>query len=267
MADNVIAEKGTGRCINCHQQVETPFCPNCGQPFPPQRISVAQMFSDFLGRTHGTNGLFLRTLRDLTTRPGEVARTYIMGNRVLYNRPVGYFFLMITIMLILVSLLNIDYKEFMIGIAPTDAPVKQSKLNDSIFNFMTNNLKIISFIVIPFQAFVARYLFYRKSNYSYLDHTVVPLYLGGHLNILVIIGLVLFKIISVSISFSLISIVTLGYFAFTYAGLMKHQSLVKGIFKGIGIYIVTQLLLIILAGIGGFAYLYTHQDLLKELSK
>ena len=76
-------------CINCGSPVATPFCANCGQASPPKKLSVLTLYTDFQSRIYGFDGMFPRTLRDLTIRPGHVAETYINGNRVKYVAPVG----------------------------------------------------------------------------------------------------------------------------------------------------------------------------------
>jgi len=61
------------------------------------------MYHDFQARIYGLDGMFPRTLRDVTLRPGQASRTFIQGNRVKYYGPVGYFFLMITVLLLLMN--------------------------------------------------------------------------------------------------------------------------------------------------------------------
>jgi hypothetical protein len=100
-------------CINCSSEVTSIFCPTCGQRQTVKRLSVKEGWNDFWARVYGFDGMFPRTLRDLTIRPGEVSRKYIKGNRVAYYGPVGYFFLMVTLMYIVASVLNIDLVEFM----------------------------------------------------------------------------------------------------------------------------------------------------------
>ena len=259
----------TGYCINCSQEVNTPYCSQCGQPFPPQRMSIGHVFADFQGRPYGTRGLFWRTIKDLTLKPGEVVRSYVMGNRVLYNRPIGYFFLMITLMLITASLLNVDYVEFLKGSSPPiqSTGTDQEKFNRFIFQFISDHIKLLSFIVIPFQALVARYFFFRKSGYSYLDHTVLPFYIEGHLNILMMISILIFKITAWQIPFWVMSLLSPVYFAFAYMGFITHQSKVKSFLKGAGIFIVAQFLIAILSVIGGVIYIINHPEVIEQFKK
>ncbi|MBA4144935.1 MAG: hypothetical protein DI538_26465 [Azospira oryzae] len=263
------SDRESGRCINCQQEVSTPYCPQCGQPYPAERMSVGHVLADFQGRPYGTRGLFLRTIKDLTVKPGEVVRAYVMGNRVLYNRPVGYFLLMITIMLIVASVLQIDYVTFLqvSSISADGLNDHQAELNKYVLQFISSNIKLISLALIPFQAFIARYLFFRKSDFSYLDHTVLPFYLEGHLNLVTIISLIGFRVAGFYIPFWFTTILTLIYFGFGYTGFIVHQSKIKSFFKGVGIFIVSQLVVAIISLIAGFLYILNHPEILEMMKK
>src|SRR6187397_2984313 len=101
----------SGNCLNCRQPVTSRYCGSCGQSNPPKRLNLKTLWFDFQSRVYGFDGMFPRTLKDLTLRPGAVTRSYISGNRVLYYGPVGYFFIMITVYLLLASLIDVDLSE------------------------------------------------------------------------------------------------------------------------------------------------------------
>lgn len=257
----------TGVCINCNNPVETPYCPKCGQPNPPQRMSLGQISADIQGRAYGTSGLFQRTLRDLFSKPGYVVATYIAGNRVLYSRPVGFFLLMITILLVLVSLLNFDYAAFLQASTPTEGTVNaaQTRLQQDVYRFMIDNLRLMSLVVIPLQAFFARWLFFRKRGFTYLEHTVLPLYVGGQLNVVSIFSVLLFAVTGWLFPFWLTILISVSYFAYVYSGWIQTQSKIKVFLKGIAIYIISVFSISLLAMIGGVIYLLLHPELLKTL--
>lgn len=259
----------TGICINCNKPVETPYCPQCGQPHPPLRISLSQISADIQGRAYGTSGLFQRTLRDLLVKPGGVVATYIRGNRVMYSRPVGYFLLMITILLVLISLLNFDYAAFMqAGTPGSDMQnTAQSKLQQDVYRFMMNNFRLMAFIVIPVQAFFARWFFFRKSGFTYIEHTVLPFYTSAQLNIITIFSILLFEITGWHTPFWIISVVSMGYFACAYVGWIQTQSKLKVFLKGIAIYIIAVFAISVLAMMGGVIYFILHPEVLKSFSQ
>lgn len=63
-------------CINCSKEIDSVFCPHCGQKNPIKKITIANIWSDFLSSVYGFDGMFPRTLKDLTIRLGEDARSY-----------------------------------------------------------------------------------------------------------------------------------------------------------------------------------------------
>ena len=89
-----------------------------------------------MARIYGFDGMFPPTLRDITIRPCVASRKYIEGNRVAYYGPVGYFFLMVTLIYIVASLFNIDLVEFMksasgTGLQPKAKVGHWARTNDS----------------------------------------------------------------------------------------------------------------------------------------
>src|SRR5688572_4844803 len=99
------------QCINCSTESDGKYCPTCGQRMTVKRISFREGFYDFGARIYGFDSQFPRTLRDLTIRPGVAAKRFIEGNRAMYYGPVGYYFLMITVMFLVASILGIDFTE------------------------------------------------------------------------------------------------------------------------------------------------------------
>ncbi len=256
----------TSVCINCNNTVATPYCSQCGQPNPPHRMSLGQISADIQGRAYGTSGLFQRTLRDLFIKPGRVVATYIAGNRVMYSRPVGFFLLMTTIMLVLISVLNIDYSVFLAAASPTDmadSTEAERQLHQTISSFMVNNLRLMSFVMIPIQAFIARWFFFRKRGFSYLEHTVLPFYSTGQLNVLGVVNIVLFRFTNWMMPFWLTTLISIIYFAYGYSGWIVSQHAVKVFLKGIGIYLVSLLFVVLLSTIGMGVYLVLHPEMLN----
>jgi hypothetical protein len=257
-------------CINCGQTVTESFCGKCGQRARVKRITFREGWNDFWARIYGFDGMFPRTLRDLTVRPGEVARTYMSGNRARYYGPVGYFFLMITLFLLSMSLLNINPEDFIksvrnYGFAPQVKGKGQEEFVQNVFQFVTDNLKMISFIMIPAQALAARYIFFTKSGFNFLEHTVLPFFIQGHLYWLSIISVLVLKISGSFIFNAVTSLVSFIYFPFAYTTLFNNRPRIKTFFKGIGVMIFGQLLLATIALIIFFIAIKLNPDLYEMI--
>jgi hypothetical protein len=237
-------------CPNCGLEQDSNFCGNCGQRMNVKRITFKEAFFDFWSRIYGFDSIFPRTLRDLTLRPGQVAARYIQRNRALYYGPVGYFFLMVTVFLLALSIFNIDIKDFLtqnqqaIGFDAARPGSTQDKMNRQILDVVGSNMRLIAFLIIPFNGLAARYLFFRKSGLNFLEHTVLPFYLIGHVYWLSILSVLLYLVTGSFMINNIISVVTLFYFGFGYLTLIDNQAKWKRFLKGVGVYIVGQLLFV-----------------------
>jgi hypothetical protein len=237
-------------CPNCGLEQDSNFCGNCGQRMNVKRITFKEAFFDFWSRIYGFDSMFPRTLRDLTLRPGQVAARYIQRNRALYYGPVGYFFLMVTVFLLALSIFNIDIKDFLtqnqqaIGFDAARPGSTQDKMNRQILDVVGSNMRLIAFLIIPFNGLAARYLFFRKSGLNFLEHTVLPFYLIGHVYWLSILSVLLYLVTGSFMINNIISVVTLFYFGFGYLTLIDNQAKWKRFLKGVGVYIVGQLLFV-----------------------
>jgi hypothetical protein len=235
-------------CINCQQEVSGKFCANCGQRSTVKRITFREGWNDFWSRVYGFDGMFPRTLRDLTIRPGNAARKFINGNRVQYYGPVGYFFLMVTLFLIMANILDVDLKELFSAnqsrLTPVPEPGSgQAEFNSIVMDFVASNMRILAFAMIPFNALASRYFLFRKIGLNYLEHMVMPFYLVGHIYWLSILALILYKLTSSLTLYLSVSPISIIYFGYAYTTFIDHQPKWKSFLKGLFVY-----------GIGMFFY-------------
>ncbi len=258
-------------CVNCSTTTTEKFCPNCGQRQEVKKLSFKEGWNDFWARIYGFDGMFPRTLRDLTLHPGEASRRYIEGNRIAYYGPVGYFFLMITLLYVVASLLGIDVKEFLKHGADTglQPPPKegsgQEKFMQSTFELISDNLKLVSFTFIPVQAFCSRYLFFRKSKLNFVEHTVLPFYTMGHVYWFSLMSLIFYSLTGNFFPNFLQIGVGILYFSYAYADLFRYQPKWKAFFKGLGVYLTTQLIFVAIVAIVVFLVVLLNKDALELL--
>ncbi|MEO7992400.1 MAG: DUF3667 domain-containing protein [Chryseolinea sp.] len=257
------------KCIHCNEEVSTPFCGHCAQPNPPKKLKFGSMWYDFQSRIYGFDGMFPRTLIDLTIRPGIAAREYIRGNRVKHYGPVGYFFLMITLFLLIMSMMGIDFSEFSRvssealtgdrGNGPT------IEVQRKMSNFVSDNIRTFSFLSIPSIVLMA-WLFFRKSGYNFLEHAVIPFYILGHVYWLSILNLFLFKFGGTSTRLTIQLGVTILYFAFACSDFYTHNSKTKAFLKGLAVYLLGFSVFILIVMIAATIYMFTDPEI-RELMK
>jgi len=255
-------------CVNCGKEVTTKFCPECGQPYPPKKLGLTTMWYDFQSRIIGFDGMFPRTIRDLTLRPGKASKNYIHGNRMMYYGPVGYFFLMITLWLLLASFLNIDMKDLLSQSSSLANKPKtgsgEEQVNNVIFSLMSENWKLFSFMIIPVLAVIGK-LFFRKSPYNLVEHAVLPLYVTGHTYWISAVSLFFVKYSANSSIMLYGSLIVIPFYIFACVGFYDHQSKIKVIFKSFFIYILSYLVYTLLFVIIIFVYILTNPKIVDSI--
>lgn len=231
-------------CINCQQEVTSDYCSSCGQKNPVKKINAVNMWNDFLSRVYGFDGMFPRTLRDLTLRPGQAAREYILGNRVKYYGPVGYLFIILTVYLLLASLLGIDLSEYTLAssyIEPSDTGTGQQEVMLQINHWVLDNMRILSFFMAIWSVLFV-WLFFRKSGFNFIESSVLIFYVNGHIIWLSIGGILVYAFTGYAVNMFWILGLGLLYTVFAmqdfYTHLPKWRLIIKSSFALITSYIM-----------------------------
>lgn len=219
------------RCVNCHAEVNGAYCNHCGQKYEVSRLQWGTLFDEFNQRLLGLDNKLIRTVRDLTIRPGVVCKTFIQGNRVKYIGPVGYFFILITLLVLIVSLFKIDLVEFMRPtkelMQPSGSPEGQG---DNLQRILMSDMKTLMFVAIPFFV-LGTYILFSNKGYNLIETAVVVFYTHGHPVLLTLINLLLFKFTSTAQP-SWIQPLSMLYFGYACANFYKGSKIwnfVKGL--------------------------------------
>ncbi len=251
-------------CINCQTDSTGKFCPNCGQKVDVKRITFKEGWHDFWARIYGFDGMFPRTLKDLTLRPGFAAREYIKGNRMKYYGPVGYFFLMITLWLLTMSLLNVDVNQYFEAnrktMSDADVGEGQQKFFLIMATFFNDNVKWIALFSLLIDSLAARFLFYRKSGLNFLEHAVLIFFMRGHIYWVSIASVLLFKLTGSVMLNSAIVFGSVFFFGFGYTSFMDDQPKGKSFLKGMGVYVVGQMIVFLVFGIALITLLWLSPE-------
>ncbi len=252
-------------CINCSTAVSTTYCPTCGQKNPPKKISLMNLYTDFQSRVYGFDGMFPQTLRDLTIRPGKVALDYINGNRVKYVGPVGYFFVMLTIFILSLSVFKIDFYALSVASNPfgkTTTTPGQEAATQMVIKIFSENLRIFQFMLVPLTAIWLK-VFFRKSGHSMLEMMVPAFYWYGHVEILAIMNVLLFYFTGFTAN-SISLPVNILYFGFACMSMFGKGA--APFIKGILVYLTSFFTFMLLNGIFVSVYIATSPEL-REMMK
>jgi hypothetical protein len=92
-------------CPNCGTSRLGAYCHVCGQRYADARLTVALIWGWFVNDVFDLDHGLLLTVRELFTRPGEMIRCYVAGQRRRYTNPATYLFLTVGLSLVVWSLL------------------------------------------------------------------------------------------------------------------------------------------------------------------
>ena len=142
-------KKGT-KCLNCGENLDlqTNYCPNCGQVNDQRRVSVIQYLSEFFAGFFSFDNRFMRTLIPLIFKPGKVTREYIEGKRTYYANPFRMYLSVSIVFFLLVGFMGTiddlkakktydeeDEKDLKELDSLLFSPESPEKVNDSIAHF------------------------------------------------------------------------------------------------------------------------------------
>jgi len=159
-------------CLNCSSELTTNqrFCANCGQKTAIHRITLPHFIHEFFHAfTHTDFGIF-HLLKELTLRPGTVAREYVNGKRKKYFNPFTFFLLVMALFVFAAGLLT----RSLPAVAPDPAvlaqiPTEAGKAKyvamitraGQAMAFMAKYSNVVGLVAVPFLSLIT-WLFYRR---------------------------------------------------------------------------------------------------------
>lgn len=250
------------KCVNCSTEIEANFCPLCGQPAQVKRISFRQVFDDIQAKFLGVDNLFARTVVDATIRPAQFFQAVLDGNRRRYIGAGGYLFLMLSLMILLFDIFQVDSKAFFgtsyqFEIANDQTRTRQQQFSDEIMNFITEYIRLISFLMLPIYAAFSRFIF-RKSGLNFMEHIALFCYCHAHPLWLTILGGLLYAATGLSISGYLFPI-SIIYGVWFFMDYFRVYSPWKRLIKSILVQFYSLLTLGLIGGIAAVIYVLSTQ--------
>jgi hypothetical protein len=159
-------------CKNCNRSFSQnyKYCPYCGQEATAKRLNFSHLTHNIAHAfLHADKGVLL-LFKELTYKPGRVARLYIEGKRKKYFNPFSFLVLMVAIALIFI----LKFESLVISHRNVNAA------NAEFLHFVFKYFNIFIFIVCPMNALLT-WLFFRKSNMNYIENLVLAAYMGGQI--------------------------------------------------------------------------------------
>jgi predicted nucleic acid-binding Zn ribbon protein len=173
-------------CKNCNIAIteEQRFCSNCGELTSAKRLQVRSIIASFFSNFLSVDNKFLKTFKDLTTKPELVIDSYCNGYRKNYINVIGYLGFAITLIGFQFFVLRRFFPELLVNdlIASSEA----LKVNDEVFNmevFFDSFYEYQGFLTVllmPVYAFASKLLFFDSKKYNLAEHFVINIYTNSH---------------------------------------------------------------------------------------
>ncbi|VXD18741.1 conserved membrane hypothetical protein [Marinoscillum sp. 108] len=234
-------------CINCNQESDGNYCPNCGQKLHLKKLTIRYISSEFTDRWLGLDTKFTRSAWGLFLHPEQVITAYLNRNNVRYIGPLGYYIVMTALMLIAFELLGLEVADFIkstnenLGLPQGSGSERQLALQENISGWISRNFRFASAFLIPFLTVGVQWL-YRKKR-SFLENLVLITYLQTHTIWFLIVGLLAFKWTGFWVS-QYMTLVSLIYFCWALGRFDDGKITFRKFFKALLTWIVSYLLFI-----------------------
>ncbi|EMR03525.1 DUF3667 domain-containing protein [Cesiribacter andamanensis] len=231
-------------CIHCGEAVTTPYCGSCGQRKGVPKLSWASLLHELGTRWLGFDNQFARTWRDLSLRPGRVIHCYLAGDRVRYLGPFSYYIVVTALVLLLISLLNIDIEAMMLSnnqaMSPEASSSKSLEMQQKIMHYISLAFRFFAIIMLPFFALALRWV-YGRQKHNLLEYATIVLYGLAHTFVLSLFQGILF--ITTGKPYTVLALLlNIVYFAFLITDSLSPRKNGKAILKAVWGYVVGYLL-------------------------
>ena len=91
------------KCLNCGNEFEGKFCPECGQKADTGRFTMRFIFENMVTAILGRDGSIWFTLKNLFSRPASMIVDILNGKRKRYFSPFPLLFLALTVYILITS--------------------------------------------------------------------------------------------------------------------------------------------------------------------
>ena len=173
-------------CLNCGSNLNGfKFCPVCGQKAATHRLNFHELWHELVHYfTHADKSIF-NLVGALAVRPGVVAREYVDGKRVKYFKPVSFFLVVGTVLVLMLTWFHLPNQAAVMNMEQGAAHIKDVKEKKQflevaermkqVYHYVTKYANVLNMLITPLYAFIF-WLFYKKERYSYIEHLAASIY-------------------------------------------------------------------------------------------
>ena len=212
-------ESEKSSCVRCGEVLQGPFCSTCGEKrIESEDKKVSHFLEEIISSVFVADGKFLKTIKLLITKPGELTRSFVIGIRKEYLSPVQLFFFANLIYFIFpiistfntsleVQLNQLPYSNYIRPVV--ESYLAESQLEMEVFKVdfertSSSNGKLLLIILVLFQGLFLKLLFIKKRNLFLVDFLAGSAYFYAfYILIILVLFPGLFTLISKAVGGSL----------------------------------------------------------------
>lgn len=174
------------KCLNCGNEFEGKFCPECGQSAETGRFTMRFIFENLAAAILGRDGSIWFTLKNLFFRPGKMIVDILGGKRKKYFSPFPMLFLTLTFFILITSVttgfmlqeafketsFSQDTEEFSPQAAEVFNAIKQT------VSFFINHYTLCFLLTLPLFVVAARACYGRnnRKRYYWAEYIITIVY-------------------------------------------------------------------------------------------
>ncbi|WP_375334436.1 DUF3667 domain-containing protein [Flagellimonas sp. C4] len=200
-------------CKNCEARLRTDFlyCPACGAKVVRNRITIKNLWVDFLERYFNLDNTFIKTFIHLFSKPEVVIEGYLQGIRRKYLNPISYVGIALTLSGLLMFIMSKSLDSIDFGFLESEA---QSVYQEKLMGFISDYQALIFILYIPLTA-ISGWLCFDEKKYNFAERIIIFTYALAHYSLLFFIPSlpILLFAPEIYMSFSLVSVLVMMVYA------------------------------------------------------
>jgi hypothetical protein len=245
--------EGQNLCAHCEEPLLGEYCHQCGQKKIASRFTLRRISSDALSSITNLEKGFLATFKEMIIAPGRLINNYLSGDTVNTFRPFRYALIWATVSAVLsiwIGVFDVQQSQMQglmgVDLSPEDL-ARQQKIQEGIRNFM--NFLILA--VLPFSSAISLLLF-RKHKKNYAEHLVINTFILGQVTALSLFLYPFYFFVENAVTWAFLAGSTLNifYYGYAYARVFR-ESFLRSLLKSIGVQVLSFILVMIAAMVGG----------------
>jgi len=174
-------------CKRCNEQVDSNYCPNCGQPTTLKKINGQYVVNEIVNLFADKGMIY--TIRKVLISPGKSVKQFLTEERYRFVKPITF--------VVITSLFYAIIKYFFQPIIDENTFVtpflqigsKGDDATEGILRWLSENYAYSNMLILLFMAFWIK-LFFRKYGYNIFEIFILLCFVSGISTLLLSIGII-----------------------------------------------------------------------------